>query len=174
MREFEATFKAEVNAENNSSVRPLQLAVRIDESWALERLFKSKVLEIDDEDNDGNTAAQQAAISGHVACLDALLYRKADADHSNKHGSTSHKDCMMPLLKPFQIVGIKVADPTKTDKCGKTVLFCACRGESAEPALLLLEYLQEKGSRSPKPTNLQSANELLCDKPRPTNSTKSL
>jgi ankyrin repeat protein len=137
--------KADVNAETPESMRPLQLAARWGDRESLEILFESEGKpQVNDDDKDGNTAAQQAAIYGHISCVEFLRRRRADLNHRNHQGRTAlhhaarggHANCIAYLLK-FR------ADPRLKDNRDVTALFDACGCDSEESAFLILDKLLE-------------------------------
>ena len=67
----------DVNVENNDSVRPLQMACVYGDLDTLRILFLSKIVNIDDEDNEGDTALQQAAMGNHTDCVGFLVEKKS-------------------------------------------------------------------------------------------------
>ncbi|KAK4451014.1 hypothetical protein QBC34DRAFT_459512 [Podospora aff. communis PSN243] len=125
---FVTEYKADANAElPDNSMRPLHLAARRGDAESLRILVKSDILEIDDEDEHGNTALQTAAARGHQHCVWVLQTKGADIEHQNKQGMTAlhlaarfgNPDCVGGLLT-------SEADPLKTDHRGRTPLLYAC------------------------------------------------
>lgn len=154
---FVETYKADVNAENGKSVRPIQLAARLGKKEALQVLHRSRVLDYDDEDNDGNTALHEAIMFDQTGCVYFLINQEADYNHANKKGTTPFQ--MAALFDDRLYVDYMLdagddgtgPDPlTWADPRGRTPLFYACNAKSAATALLLLEnLLDESWGREP-------------------------
>ncbi|KAK3322920.1 hypothetical protein B0H66DRAFT_515641 [Apodospora peruviana] len=142
LKAFVMTYKADVNAETSHSERPLQLATRLGDVEALQILMGSGVLEIDDEDNDGNTALHHAVIYDQPACVSFLVDCKADPDHGNKRGTTALHQAAR--LGHYDYVQLMLANPIKTDMRGRSALCYACKGKSEKPALEILGYMLPK------------------------------
>ncbi|KAM0694964.1 hypothetical protein Q7P36_005320 [Cladosporium allicinum] len=137
---------ANVNAENKSSLRPLQSAC----SWSepeLVTVLLPFVSDIDDPDEHGTTALHAAAWAGSSACVRLLLENKANINHRGKHGRSAlhfaawkgHVDTINTLLE-------RGADLNVGDIHGRTPFWFACNSESKESAALLLAALRPKFS----------------------------
>ncbi|KAK0719374.1 ankyrin repeat-containing domain protein [Lasiosphaeris hirsuta] len=145
---FVTKYKADVNAElPNSSMRPLHLAARRGDVESLKILVKSEILEIDDEDEQGNTALQIAAMNAHEVCVRVLKNKGADLEHHNKQGMTAlHQAawfgspyCVESLLLLGDDGG---ADPLKTDLRNATPLFYACMSGRENAAEKLVDHFR--------------------------------
>ncbi|KAK4159200.1 hypothetical protein QBC43DRAFT_362141 [Cladorrhinum sp. PSN259] len=150
---FVTKYKADVNAElPHNSTRPLHLAARRGDWNTLEILLKSEIVEIDDEDNDGNTALQVAAMHGHHGCVSTLKYgsqdgKCADLEHRNAQGMTAlhqaawfgNQFCVETLIREEN-----GADPLKTDDRNATPLFYACMSKEEDAAKKIMDRLCSK------------------------------
>ncbi|KAF2966493.1 hypothetical protein GQX73_g7098 [Xylaria multiplex] len=135
---------ANVNEDDNFSMRPLQLASIWGELECLQILLRNTTL-INDDDNYGNTALHFAALCGYAKCVDLLIEKGADPNRVNKPGRTpvhqaawsAEKDCVQHLLQHG-------ADLNPADTHNRTPLFYACQASSQETAVLILETLLER------------------------------
>ncbi|KAK3381218.1 ankyrin repeat-containing domain protein [Podospora didyma] len=142
---------ADVNAEDDESVRPLQMASVWGELENLKILLRPGVEEIDDTDNDGNTALHQATINKHAACVRLLAEAGADPNLSNKRGRAGihhaaaggARDCVEVLLEYDKSHNghLGINDP---DKSGRTPFFFACDSQDEDTACLILDALLER------------------------------
>ncbi|KAI0195215.1 hypothetical protein EV127DRAFT_404755 [Xylaria flabelliformis] len=148
---------ANVNIENKWSARPLHWA----SLWGMVeslRILQPKVEDIDDPDNDGDTALHEAALGGHAECIQFLAECHADVNRKNNRERTAlhyaaagcFLDCVKFLLD-WPGVCINSCDENK-----RTPLFLACSGFSSETACLILDRLVELSSQWPKSTSPQS------------------
>ncbi|KAK1753187.1 ankyrin-3 [Echria macrotheca] len=136
------TYKADVNAENCNSERPLQLAARRGNLEALKILCKSDEIRVNDPDYTGGTALHDAAANGHSACVEFLISQGADVNQTDDKGRTALRQaawfgqagCVKTLLEAG-------ADPTKPDNREGTPLVYACRGASEQSATLIMDEL---------------------------------
>lgn len=137
---------ADVNKDDSSSARPLQLACIWGEFEALKVLCRDKqVLMMDDDDDMGNTAIHQAACGSHTDCIEFLVENGASIDAQNKAGRTALHLCAWYGAKEcVRILLSHGANANITDKHGRTPLFFACHGNSPEIASILLDTLVEK------------------------------
>ncbi|KAK0616712.1 hypothetical protein B0T14DRAFT_604938 [Immersiella caudata] len=125
---FVTKHKADVNAElPNNSMRPLHLAARRGDVELLDILVKSEIVEIDDEDEHGNTALQIAAMGAHRHCIWVLREKGADVGHQNKEGMTAlHQAALFGEPDCVEALYLGGADPLKTDLRNRTALWYAC------------------------------------------------
>ena len=118
---------ANVNEEDRYSVRPLQMACLYGGLDTLRILFLSEIVKIDDEDDEGNTALQQAAIGNHTDCVKFLLEKKAQPNVPNHFGRVAlHNAALYGTRECLQILLTHGATPNIADKHDRTPLFCAC------------------------------------------------
>lgn len=112
----------------------------------LEILCKGQpITEIDDDDNDGDSALHQAAIQERAKIIAFLADLGANVNMPNKKGLTAihdaatlgSKECVETLLE-------KGAESNLLDKRNRNVLFYACLSKSSETANLVLDTLLAK------------------------------
>ncbi|KAL6702933.1 hypothetical protein ACN47E_000775 [Coniothyrium glycines] len=146
---LEALIKrgANVNIDNNWSARPLQMACIYGELEALKVLCQRQtVTEIDDLDDEEDTALHQAAINNFTDCVKFLLEMGANPDIQNKRGRTAIHDVAWQGSKE----GVEVllrggAHSNIMDKHNRNPFFFACLDVSnEEKALLLLRTLLDQ------------------------------
>jgi ankyrin repeat protein len=137
---------ADVNKDTQHSARPLQMASVFGELEVLQILSAGQsISEIDDDDNDGDSALMQAAICVHPKCLKFLAELGANTNMQNKHGQTAlHHAAWQGSIECAQILLDHDAKPNMVDKHNRTPLFSACHIGTLETANLLLETLLEK------------------------------
>lgn len=136
---------ANINVDDGTSIRPLQLAAAWGNLEQLKVLVKHGVTEIDDPDDDGDTALHQAGISGYSDCLEVLAGEGGNVNSLNNRNRAAIHDaafggfdeCVLKLLE------LK-ADPNSLDNEGKTPLFEACTSDSHKCANIILDHLLEK------------------------------
>ncbi|KAK0707798.1 ankyrin repeat-containing domain protein [Lasiosphaeris hirsuta] len=142
---------ADINAEDKHSVRPLQSASLFGELEALKIIAAAGLSEIDDLDNDGDTALHQAAIGGHAECVRFLWGAGASPNIPNKRGQTAlhdaalrgSEDCVGAILDFEKETGHSL-DINAFDKRNKTPLFCACLSHEQGTANLILDALLKR------------------------------
>ncbi|KAK3316841.1 ankyrin repeat-containing domain protein [Apodospora peruviana] len=139
---------ADVNAEDEASVRPLQMASIYNEVHNLNMILSLGVAEIDDRDQDGDTALHQAAVNGHGEVIQALLDAGADPAVRNNHNIVAlhssairdnGKECVRVLLewdKDHHNVGLN-----HPDNHNRTPFFYSCRAQDAEVSASILDAL---------------------------------
>ncbi|KAI3333131.1 ankyrin repeat-containing domain protein [Ustulina deusta] len=135
---------ANVNAEDVYSVRPLQCA----SLWGMVdslRILEPKVVDINDPDDEGETALHQAARGGYRESIRFLAEKHADINRKNHHDRTplhyAAAGCFLDSVKLLlDWPGIYV---NPYDKTKRTPLFLACSGNSPETACLILDRLIE-------------------------------
>jgi ankyrin repeat protein len=136
---------ANVNEENNNSARPLQMACLYGDLDTLKVLCHSDVIsEIDDEDNDGDTALQQAAIGNHTGLVKFLVEFGANPNVPNHSGKVAlHNSALKGTRDCIEILLSNGASPNLFDNHNRTPLFCACLGAAAteDKAKILLDTL---------------------------------
>jgi ankyrin repeat protein len=136
---------ANVNEENLHSARPLQMACLYGDLETLRDLCHGSVItDIDDVDNDGDTALQQAVIGNHIGCVKFLVEFGANPNIANNSGKAAlHKAALHSTRDCIEILLKHGAAPNKLDNDKHTPLFCACLGASAteDKAKLLLDTL---------------------------------
>ncbi|KAH7082503.1 hypothetical protein FB567DRAFT_107375 [Paraphoma chrysanthemicola] len=135
---------ANANEENNDSVRPLQMACLYGDLETLKVLCQSELItEIDDEDKEGDTALQQAALGNHTDCVEFLVKFGADPNVQNHYGKVAlHNSAELGTRQCVQILLNHGAEPNILDKHNRTPLFCACLdGATEDKAILLLDTL---------------------------------
>ena len=138
---------ANVNAENESSLRPLQSACTWCEPDLLEILWTGGIEDIDDADDDGMTALHIAAWVGSSDCVEWLLDHEANINCTENHDRSplhlaardGHVDTINTLLE-------RGAELNAVDKHDRTPFWWACNGESQESAAALLAALKPKFS----------------------------
>ncbi|KAI0809881.1 ankyrin repeat-containing domain protein [Xylaria sp. FL0064] len=135
---------ANVNVEDSWSGRPLQMA----SLWGMVeslKILQPQVEDIDDPDDDGDTALHQAALGGYAECIRFLAESGADINSKNKRDRTAlhhaaagcYLDCVNLLL---EWPGVHI---NSCDKSKRTPLFLACSGYSPETACLILDKLMK-------------------------------
>lgn len=77
-------YGADVNAEDNSSSRPLQMAAQWGEVEVI-RLIMPKISDINDPDKNGRTAIHEAAWAGYRPCVELLIENGADLNCLDHH-----------------------------------------------------------------------------------------
>jgi ankyrin repeat protein len=136
---------ANANEENLNSARPLQMACLYGDLDTLRDLCHSNVItEIDDVDNDGDTALQQAVVGNHTNCVKFLVEFGANPNVANNSGKAAlHKAAFHSTKDCIEILLNHGATPNKLDNHKRTPLFCACVGASAteDKAIFLLDTL---------------------------------
>jgi ankyrin repeat protein len=137
---------ADVNRDNNHSIRPLQMASLWGELETLQILCEGQTIaEIDDDDNDGDSALQQAAIGNHAKCLHFLAELGANVNMQNKRGRVAiHNSALQGAKNCVEILLAHGAQVNIVDKHNRTPLMFACSGKSLETAELLLDTLLDK------------------------------
>jgi ankyrin repeat protein/F0F1-type ATP synthase delta subunit len=132
---------ADVNSEQISSSRPLQLASLWGDLESV-KIIRPDVSDVDDPDQDGDTALHQAALYGHTECVKFLAENGAGVDFPNLKGRTSLMDAAAAGYKnTVQCLLEHGADPTLVDKHSRTPLFMACLSDSRESVQLLFDAL---------------------------------
>jgi len=141
---------ADVNAEDDESIRPLQQAGEYGELGVLKIIVGAEVSEIDDQDEDGNTACMGAADSGHTECVRFLLESGADATIANEKKQTAlHLAASGGYSKSVEVLLDHGKQPdsklklNETDRHNRTSFFCACQSRDQATAILLLDALLE-------------------------------
>jgi ankyrin repeat protein len=138
---------ANVNAENESSLRPLQSACTWCEPDLLEILWTGVIENVDDADDNGMTALHIAAWVGSSACVGWLHDHRANINCTEKHGRSplhlaawdGHVDTINTLLE-------RGAELNAVDKHDRTPFWWACNSESMESATALLAALKPEFS----------------------------
>jgi ankyrin repeat protein len=137
---------ADVNSEDASSTRPLQAASVWGELETLRILSRGKsIKDIDDPDDDGDSALHQAVFGNHPNCLKFLIDLGANPNLQNKRKRVAlhhaawqgANDCVDILLANGAHLNVR-------DRHNRTPFFFACLGESIETPLLVLNALLEK------------------------------
>lgn len=140
---------ANVNEENNYSARPLQMACEYGDLEVLKLLCHSKAItEIDDEDDDGDTALQQAAVGNHTDCVEFLVKFGANPNVQNNYGRAAlHNSAWQGTKECVEVLLNHGAKPNIVDKHNRTPLFFACLDVAAEgKAKILLDTLLENNT----------------------------
>ncbi|KAK3935765.1 ankyrin repeat-containing domain protein [Diplogelasinospora grovesii] len=136
---------ADVNAEDFQSARPLQMASAWGELETLKILVARGVEDIDDPDNDGDTALHQAASRGYTECVRYLAENGAKVDVPNKRGRTAlHHAAERGFTNCVQNLLDLGADPNHVDNHNRTPLFWASHGQSQDTASIILDELLER------------------------------
>lgn len=112
---------ANIDAENDSSLRPLQSACSWSEPELVEILLDSGISDINDSDVDGLTALHAAASTGSTACVRLLISHTANMGLESKDGRSAlhvaaqngHKDTIEALV----VSGANLSDG---DRHGRT------------------------------------------------------
>ena len=136
---------ANIDAENDSSLRPLQSACSWSEPELVEILLNSGISDINDSDLDGLTALHAAASAGSTACVRLLISHNANMSLESKDGQSAlhiaaqnrHKDTVETLIQS----GANLNDG---DRHGRTPFWFACNGASKETAATLLAALKPR------------------------------
>lgn len=136
---------ANIDAENDSSLRPLQSACSWSEPELVEILLDSGISDINDSDVDGLTALHAAASAGSAACVRLPISHNANMILESKDGRSAlhiaaqngHKDTIEALIES----GANLNDG---DRHGRTPLWFACNGASKDTAAVLLAALKPR------------------------------
>jgi ankyrin repeat protein len=134
---------ANVNAENDFSLRPLQSACSWSEPQLVKILLDGGISDINDKDADGLTALHAVASAGSTACVRLLLSHSADMSLESKNGrgalhlvaQNGHKHTVETLID----YGANLNDG---DGHGRTPFWFACNGSSEETAAAMLAALR--------------------------------
>jgi len=134
---------ADINKDNNESARPLQMASVFGDLETLQILCAGQsVSEINDDDNDGDSALMQAAICNHPKCLKFLAELGADVNMQNNYGRAAlHNSSWQGSKDCVEILLAHGAQPNIVDKHNRTPLFFATLGESLDAVYLIFETL---------------------------------
>lgn len=138
---------ANIDAENDSSLRPLQSACSWSEPELVEILLDSGISDINDSGLDGLTALHAAASADSTACVRLLLSHNAETRRESKDGRSAlhlaaqngHKDTVETLIE-------NGANLNDGDRHGRTPFWFACNGSSKETAAALLAALKPRFS----------------------------
>jgi ankyrin repeat protein len=138
---------ADINAENGSSLRPLQSACSWSEPGIVSILLENGIEDVDDGDDSGITALHTSAFVGSTECVRLLLAHGADMSRKAKTGRgplhfaarNGHKDTVEALIE----LG---ADHNISDAHAHTPFWFACDSVSKETAATLLVALKPKFS----------------------------
>jgi ankyrin repeat protein len=133
---------ADTNAENAVSARALQIVCGNGSLDLLKIILQSEILEIDDPDIHGTTAAHEAAFNGHHKCVGALLEKGANPDVTDKVNRTAlHSAARKGLVEVVRVLLQYTKQVNLLDHAGWSPLFCACLGKEEDAALLILDAL---------------------------------
>ena len=138
---------ANVNAENESSLRPLQSACSWSEPELVAILLDGGVSDVDDPDENGSTALHTAAWAGSSACVQLLLKHKANINRTGNHGRGAlHFAAWKGHLDTINTLVEHDAELNVGDTHGRTPFWWACNSDSKESAAALLAALKPKFS----------------------------
>jgi ankyrin repeat protein len=138
---------ADINAENNVSLRPLQSACSWSEPALVEVLLSGGIDDIDDPDETGGTALHTAAWVGSSACIRLLLDHNANINCTAKHGRTPlHLAAWRGHVDTINTLAERGAELNTGDDHGRTPFWFACNSDSEESAAALLAALKSKFS----------------------------
>jgi ankyrin repeat protein len=137
------SYRANVNAENNASLRPLQSACSWSEPELVKVLLGGGTSDINDEDADGLTALHAAASAGSTACVRLLPSHNVDMSLKSKNGrgalhlaaQNGHKHAVKTLID----YGANLNDGDGHDR---TSFWYACNGQSKDTAAAMLADLR--------------------------------
>ncbi|KAM0706916.1 hypothetical protein Q7P35_006246 [Cladosporium inversicolor] len=136
---------ANIDAENDSSLRSLQSACFWSDPELVEIFLDSGISDINDRDIDGLTAIHAAASVGSTACVRLLISHNANVGLESKDGrkalhlaaQNGHKDTVETLIE----FGANLNDG---DSHARTPFWFACNGASKETAVALLAALKPR------------------------------
>ncbi|KAK6859062.1 hypothetical protein PG995_004915 [Apiospora arundinis] len=150
---------ADINKDDDNSSRTLQVACVIGKLECVRSIFEFNIEEIDDLDNDGDTALHQACLNGHPKCLDLVAEKGADINLANKLRRTPlHDAAKGGFTECVRILLQRGAISQCYDIHDRTPFFDACQSESEEAANLIFVALIDakvpisevnKGGRTP-------------------------
>jgi ankyrin repeat protein len=136
---------ANVNAENEFSLRPLQSACSWSEPELAKVLLSGGIEDIDDPGNNGETALHTATSVGSSACVRLLLDNNANINCTEKHGrSPLHLAAWAGYVDTINTLIEHGTDLNSGDIHGRTPFWFACNSESKESAAALLAALKPK------------------------------
>lgn len=78
-----------IHSSNASVFSILMFVTRANNAEALKKLIEGSNINLDEQDNDGYSAAMIAAAAGHVEVFKLLLHAGANINLQNKHGETA-------------------------------------------------------------------------------------
>ncbi|KAJ0038184.1 hypothetical protein Pint_23689 [Pistacia integerrima] len=78
-----------IRSSNASIFSPLMFVTQANNVEALKKLIERADIDLDEQDDDGNSAAMIAAASGHTEAFRLLLHAGANIKLQNKHGKTA-------------------------------------------------------------------------------------
>jgi ankyrin repeat protein len=138
---------ADINAENNVSLRPLQSACSWSEPELVKVLLSGGIDDIDDPDETGGTALHTAAWVGSSACVRLLLEHNANINCTAKHDRTPlHLAAWRGHVDTINTLAEHGAELNTGDHHGRTPFWFACNSDSKESAVALLAALKPKFS----------------------------
>ncbi|KAF2718690.1 ankyrin [Polychaeton citri CBS 116435] len=137
---------ANVDAENNLSVRPLDQACWNCRPDIIVKLLEHGVADINDGDDDDFTALHSSCVARDIECVRALLKHEANVHVKTTQGRTplhsAAQDSTPGIVRELIENG---ADPTTRDANGRTPFWCACDAkDGSEKAEILLNILEQK------------------------------
>ncbi|KAK4676620.1 hypothetical protein QC764_402040 [Podospora pseudoanserina] len=140
--------KADINAENLTSARPLQMLATQGQVKNMEILLREGVVEIDDTDIQGTTALQEAIASLHIDAARLLLEHGADPEFTDTLKRTSlHLACRRGATDIAKLLVEHGCDVNIVDVHGWTPFFIALLGKlegSHKTASLILDALVQR------------------------------
>ncbi|KAK4173988.1 ankyrin repeat-containing domain protein [Triangularia setosa] len=140
--------KADINAENLTSARPLQMLATHGQVKNMEILLREGVVEIDDTDVQGTTALQEAIASWHIDAARLLLEHGADPEFTDTLKRTSlHLACRRGAIEIAQLLIEHGCDVNIVDVHGWTPFFIALLGRNEgnhKTASVILDTLVQR------------------------------
>ncbi|KAK4194217.1 ankyrin repeat-containing domain protein [Triangularia verruculosa] len=140
--------KADINAENLTSARPLQMLATHGQVKNMEILLREGVVEIDDTDIQGTTALQEAIASWHIGAARLLLEHKANPNVIDTLQRTSlHLACRRGATEIAQLLIDHGCDVNIVDVHGWTPFFMALLGKNEgnhKTSSLMLDVLVQR------------------------------
>ncbi|KAK0658698.1 putative ankyrin [Cercophora samala] len=140
--------KADINAENLTSARPLQILATRGQVKNMEILLREGVVEIDDTDVQGTTALQEAIASWHIDAARLLLEHGADPEFTDTLKRTSlHLACRRGATEIAKLLIDHGCDVNIVDVHGWTPFFIALLGRNEgnhKTAALILDTLVQR------------------------------
>ncbi|KAK0701422.1 ankyrin repeat-containing domain protein [Apiosordaria backusii] len=140
--------KADINAENLTSARPLQMLATHGQVKNMEILLREGVVEIDDTDIQGTTALQEAIASWHIDAARLLLEHGANPNVIDTLKRTSlHLACRRGATEIAKLLIDHGCDVNIVDVHGWTPFFIALLGRNEgnhKTSSLILEALVQR------------------------------
>lgn len=142
-------FLQHTKAESTQNFHPLHIAAEFDSYSVLSVLLENTTNDINEKDENGNTALHIAVQNGSFNSFSLLILKRTiDMNIKNNHGLTAFHIAVQNnnifmvhfLLTSYQILSLKQFNPNITDPEGNTVLHIAIKRQSLEMVQELLKY----------------------------------